>query len=120
MATLRNSKGVTLQKKYNVVQHKHYIQGSDDQSSSTTNEVEEESSKENNFWEHAPDEIVEMILLYTLQQAGNSFPGHKCEIYNNIKSTCRRWAQIIKGKGPALLPKIYADTSKPFGNPFHS
>ena len=60
-----------------------------------------------------------MILLYALQQAGNSFPGHKCEIYNSIKSTCRRWAQIIKGKGPALLPKIYVDTSKPFGNPFH-
>ena len=80
---------------------KHYIQGADDKSKSTSNE---ESA---NFWNHAPDETVEMILLYAVQQSENSFPGPKCETYASIKSTCRKWARIIEGKGPALLPNIY-------------
>ena len=87
------------------------IQGAKDKSKSTSNK---ESA---NFWNLAPDEIVEMILLYVLQQSENSFPGYKCETYASIKSTCRKWARIIEGKGPALLPKIYIDTWKPLGKP---
>ena len=60
-----------------------------------------------------------MILLYAVQQSGNSFHGHKCETYASIKSTCRKWARIIEGKGPALLPKIYIDTWKPLGKPYN-
>ena len=84
---------------------KHYIQGADDKSKSTSNE---ESA---NFWNHAPDETVEMILLYAVQQSENSFPGPKCETYASIKSTCRKWARIIEGKGP--------DTWKPLGKPYN-
>ena len=60
-----------------------------------------------------------MILLYAVQQSENSFPGHKCETYASIKSTCRKWARIIEGKGPTLLPKIYIDTWKPLGKPYN-
>ena len=70
-----------------------------------------------NFWNHAPDEIVEIILLYVLQQSENSFSGHKCETYASIKLTCRKRARIIEGKGPTLLPKIYIDMWKPLGKP---
>ena len=56
-----------------------------------------------------------MILLYAVQQLENSFPGQKCEAYTTIKSTSRKRAHIIEGKGPVLLPKIYVDTSKPLG-----
>ena len=70
------------------------------------------------FWNHAPDEIVEMILLYAVQQSENSFPGHNCETYASIKSTCRKWARIIDGKAPALLLKIYIDTRKPLGKAY--
>ena len=89
------------------------IQGADDKSKSTSNE---ESA---NFWNLAPDEIVEMILLYAVQQSENSFPGHKCETYASIKSMCRKWAYTIEGKGPVLLPEIYTDTWKPLGNPYN-
>ena len=104
VATLKKASGVTLKNKYNIAQLKHYIQGADDKSKSTSNE---ESA---NFWNHAPDEIVEMILLYAVQQSENSLPGNKYETYTSIKSTCRKWAHITEGKGSALLPKINIDT----------
>ena len=103
-ATLKNASRLILKNKYNIVPLKHYIQGADNKSKSTSNE---ESAS---FWNHAPDEIVKMILLYAVQQSENSFLGHKCETYASIKSTCRRWARIIEGKCPALLLKIYTDT----------
>ena len=62
------------------------------------------------FWNHSADKFVEMILLYVVQQLESSFARHKCENYANIKSMCRKWARIIEGKGPPLLPKIYIDT----------
>ena len=71
VATLKNASGMTLKNKYNIAQLKHYIQGAEDKSKSTSNE---ESA---NSWNHAPDEIAEMILLYAVQQLENSFPGHK-------------------------------------------
>ena len=113
VATLKNASAMTLKNKYNIVQHKHYIQGADNKSKSTSNE---ESA---NFWNHAPDEIVEMILLYAVQQSENSFLRYKCGTYPSIKSTCRKWARIIEGKGPTLLPKIYIDTWKPLGKPYN-
>ena len=97
VATLKNALGVTLKNKYNIVQLKQYIQGVDDKSTSTSNE---ESA---NFWNHASDEIVEMILLYALQQSENSFPGHKCETYASIKSRCRKWACITEGRKRSCL-----------------
>ena len=109
VANLKNVWGVTLKNKYNNVQLKRYIQGADGKSKSTLNK---ESA---NFWNHAPDEIVEIILLYGVQQSDNSFPGHKWEIYAKIKSTRCRWSRIIQGEVPALLPKIYIDTWKPLG-----
>ena len=60
-----------------------------------------------------------MILLYVVQQSENSFLGHKCGTYASIKSTCRKWARVIEGKGPALLPKIYIETWKPLGKPYN-
>ena len=30
----------------------------------------------------------------------------------------RKWAHVIEGKGPALLPKIYTDTWKPLRKPW--
>ena len=89
------------------------IQGADKKSKSTSNE---ESA---NFWSHAPDEIVEEILLYAVQQSEIYFPGHKCETYTSIKLTCGKWACIIEVKGPALLPNIYIDTWKPLGKPYN-
>ena len=59
---------MTLKNKYNIVQLKHYIQGADDKSKSTSNK---ESA---NLWNHAPEKIVEMILLYIVQQSENSVP----------------------------------------------
>ena len=109
VVTLKNASRVTFQNKCNIVQLKRYIQGADNKSKSTS---KEESA---NFWNHAPDEIVEAVLLYAVQQSENSYPGHKRETYTSIKSTCRKWARIIEGKVPALLPKIYTDTWKPLG-----
>ena len=60
-----------------------------------------------------------MILLYAVQQSENYFPGHKCETYATIKSTCDKWAHITEGKGTDLLPKIYIDTWKPLGKPYN-
>ena len=62
---------MTLKNKYNIVQLKNYIQGADDKSKSATNEGFPI------FWNHAPDKIVEMILLYAMQQLQNSFPGQR-------------------------------------------
>ena len=61
-----------------------------------------------NFWSDAPDEIVEMILLYALQKSRNSI--EKCETYSSIKSTYQKWSTIVEGKGPAFLPRVYIDT----------
>ena len=62
VVTLKKAWGVTLKNKYNIVQLKRYIQGADDKSKSTSN-------KESvNFWNHEPDEIVGMILLYALNK----------------------------------------------------
>ena len=58
-----------------------------------------------------------MVLLYSAQQLQNSSPGHKCASYVSVKLTCPKWARIIEGKGPALLPKIYIDTWKPLAKP---
>ena len=55
---------------------------------------------------HAPNETFEMIVFYAVQQSDNSFPGHKCETYASIKSTCRKWASITEERGAALLPNI--------------
>ena len=60
-----------------------------------------------------------MILLDAVQQSENSFPGHKCDTYASIKSTCHKWARIIEGKGPTLLSNIYIDTWKPLGKPYN-
>ena len=38
VATLKNTSGVTLRNKYNIVQLKHYIQGADNKSKSISNE----------------------------------------------------------------------------------
>ena len=54
-----------------------------------------------------------MILLYALQQSRNYI--EKCETYNSIKPTCRKWSQIVEGKGPAFLPRVYIDTWQPIG-----
>ena len=62
VAKLKNASGVTLNNKYNIVQLKHYTQGADNESKSTSNK------DAGNFWNHAPDEIVEMILLDAIQQ----------------------------------------------------
>ena len=69
--------------------------------------------RSSNFWSDAPDEIIEMILLYALQQSGNSV--EKCENYNSIKSTCLKWLKNVEVKGPAFLPKVYIDTWQPIG-----
>ena len=111
VVVLKNASGVTLKNKYNIVQLKHYIQGADNKSKSTSNE------QSANFWNHTPDESVEMIWLYAVQQSENSHPGHKCETYESIKLTCSKWACLIDGKGPALLQNIYIDTWKSLGKP---
>ena len=76
---LKNTSSMILNKKYNVGNLKHYLQEEIDDTSST-------AIRSSNFWSDAPDEIVEMILLYALQQSRDSIA--KCENYNSIKSTC--------------------------------
>ena len=83
---------MTLKNKYNVVQLNHYTQGAEDKSKSTSNE------EAGDFWNHAPDEIVEMIFLYAVQQTENSYSGHRCDTYASIKSKCCKWAHIIEKK----------------------
>ncbi|XP_047137453.1 uncharacterized protein LOC124813956 [Hydra vulgaris] len=56
VATLKNVLGLTLEKIYNIVQLKTYIQEADDKLKPIL--VEGPAY----FWNHAPDEIVEMIL----------------------------------------------------------
>ena len=109
VSTLKNE--VTLKNKYNIVQNKRFIQGTDDKSKSTSNE------ESINFWNHVPDEIVEMVLRYVVQQSENYFPGHMCGTYASIKLTCHKWASVIEEKGPVLLWKIYIDMWKPLGKP---
>ena len=70
VVTLKNTSGLILNKKYNVANLKHYFQEESDDTSST-------AIRSSNFWSDAPDEIVEMILLYALQQSRNSV--EKCE-----------------------------------------
>ena len=113
VATLKNASGVTLKNKYNIVQLKYYTPGADDKSKSTSNE------EAGDFWNHAPDENVEMILLYVVQQTENSYSGHRCDTYASIKSKCCKWAHIIEEKGLALLPKIYIDTWNPLRKPYN-
>ena len=55
--TLKNTSGLILNKKYSVANLKHYFQEESDDISSTAIRL-------SNFWSDAPDEIVEMILLY--------------------------------------------------------
>ena len=104
VATLKDASRVTFQNKCNIVQRKHYIQGADNKSNSTSKE------KFAHFWNHAPDEIVEVILLYAVQQSKNSYSGHKREAYTSIESTCWKRARITERKVPASLLKIYTDT----------
>ena len=81
LVSLRNSNRKFLQKKYNIVHLKQFIEDmiedSNYQSTSTTNETKPPVSTESRFWLDAPDEIEEMILLCALQQSGLSFPEHK-------------------------------------------
>ena len=65
---MKNTSGLILNKKYNVANLKHFQEESDDTSSTAILTL--------NFWSDAPDEIVEMILLYALQQSKNSI--EKC------------------------------------------
>ena len=65
VATLKNTSGLILNKKYNVANLKHYFQQESDDTLST-------AIHPSNFWSDTPDEIVEMILLYALQQSRNS------------------------------------------------
>ena len=90
---------MTLKNKYNIVQLKHYTQRADDELKSTSNK------DAGNFWNHAPDKIVEMILLYAVQQTQNSFPGHNCDIYASIKLMCCKLARIIDEKGLPYLQR---------------
>ena len=106
VATLKTTSSLILNKKYNVANLKHYFQEESDDTSST-------AIRSSNFWSDAPDEIVEMILLYALQQSGNSV--EKCKNYNSIISTCLKWLKIVKVKGPAFLPRVYIDTWQPIG-----
>ena len=68
IATSKNASGVTLKNKYNIVQLKHYIQRADNKSKSTSN-VEFA-----NYWNHAPDDIVEMIFSLCHTAIGEFFP----------------------------------------------
>ena len=52
---------MTLKNKYNIVQLKHYTQGADESKSTSNKDA-------GNFWNHVPDKIVEIILLYAVQQ----------------------------------------------------
>ena len=93
----KNTSGLILSKKCKVANIKHYF---DDTSSIAI--------RSSNFWNDAPDEIVEMILLYALQQSRDSI--EQCETYNSIKSTCRKWSKSVEVKVPAFLPRAYTDT----------
>ena len=59
VVTLQNTSGLIFNKKYNVANLKHCFQEESDDTSST-------AIRSSNFWSDAPDEIVEMILLYVL------------------------------------------------------
>ena len=106
VATLKTTSSLILNKKYNVANLKHYFQEESGDTSLT-------AIRSSNFWSGAPDEIVRMILLYVLQQSRDSI--EKCETYNCIKSTCRKWSKIVEGKGPAFLPRVYIGTWQPIG-----
>ena len=85
-------------------------------SSAKAKESDDTSStaiRSSNFWSDAPDEIVEIILLYALQQSKNSI--EKCETYNSIKSICQKCSKIVERKGPAFLVRVYIDTWQPIG-----
>ena len=88
---MKNTSGLILNKKYNVAILKHYFQKESDDTPST-------AIRSSNFWSDAPDEIVEMILLYALQQSRNFI--EKCETYKSIKLPCRRWSKKVERKGP--------------------
>ena len=88
VVTLKNTSGLILNKKYNVANLKHYFQEKFDDTSST-------AIRSSNFWK------LEMILLYALHQSRNSI--EKCETYNSIKSTCRKWSRIVEGKAPRFF-----------------
>ena len=90
----KNTSGLILSKKCKVANIKHYF---DDTSSIAI--------RSSNFWNDAPDEIVEMILLYALQQSRDSI--EQCETY---KLTCRKWSKSVEVKVPAFLPRAYTDT----------
>ena len=102
-----NTSALILNKKYNVANIKHYFQEDSNDTSST-------AIRSSNFWSDAPDEIVEIILLYAFKQSRNSF--QKCKTYNSIKSTCQKWSKIVEGKGPVFLPRVYVDMWQPIGN----
>ena len=53
-----------------------------------------------------PDELVEKILLSTIEESGYTTPGYKCQTYQSILKTCKRF-QIIENRGKLLLPRIY-------------
>ena len=112
VATLKNNSGLILNKKYNVGNLKHFFH-----EESIDNGTSPTVSPSSNFWSFIPDEIVKIILLHALQQSRNSV--EKCETYNSIKSTCRKWSEIVEKRGIALLPKVYVDTRQPIGKSYN-
>ena len=101
--TLKNAAGHVLKTKYNVSQLKPY------------HEPEPSNKKESKFWDvDAPDEIIEIILVMAIKQSSHSFPDHKCETFNNMRQTCRRWARILQSKETQkALPRVYINTWEP-------
>ena len=90
VVTLKNTSGLTLNKKYNVANVKHYFQEVSNNTSST-------AICSSNFSSDAPDEIVEMISIVCLAAVKTFI--EKCETDNSIKSTCQKWSKIAEGKG---------------------
>ena len=59
-----------------------------------------------NFWNALPDEFMEKILLCAIEESGYTTSVHKCQTYQSILKTCKRF-QIIENRGKLLLPRIY-------------
>ena len=124
--TLKNSSGVILKTKYNVSQLKTYHDSKESESDVKTGESVLEKRKKvlvqpmnesaSNFWDVAPEEIVESILITAIEQSPNSFPGHKCETFHNMRQTCRRWARVLESRKVLnFLPKVYIGTQRQLG-----
>jgi hypothetical protein len=62
---------------------------------------DEKPAEDTNYWDKLSDEIVEKILLESMNRS-----DQLCETYNNVINTCTRF-HMIKRKGEMLLPRIY-------------